>query len=271
MAKDKSTGSSYQHQNRQLTSLEKGVLKGGISSFSDTELIELVVSAALPEGGVAELVKEITSRYDSVGAFLSAPASELESIPGITSRVVLHVRLIRELPVELLRKELISKPVHKSSKEIFNYLHLSMKGRKKEVLKVLYINNQNQIIETEDLFTGSVDGSAISPREVIESAIKHSASGLIFAHNHPAGNPTPSQNDKQVTRDLVYAAAIMQIKVLDHVVIGDNRYFSFAGDGLIEQYELDFLSLKIKGISEAKRRLYRARLFGGLDGGFPSA
>ena len=139
-----------------------------------------------------------------------------------------------------------------------------MRDLKKEVFKVLYLNSQNQIIEATDLFIGTVDGSAVSPRVVMESAIRHSATGLIFVHNHPSGNPTPSQNDKQVTRDLVYAAAIMQIKVLDHVIIGDKKYFSFAGDGLIEQYELDFLSLKIKGVSEAKRRLYRAKLFGGL-------
>ncbi len=132
------------------------------------------------------------------------------------------------------------------------------------VNKVIYLNSQNQIIDTADLFEGTISSSAISPREVMESALKNDAVSLVFVHNHPSGNPKPSQNDREVTRDLVYAAAIMQIKVLDHVIIGDNRYFSFAGEGLIEQYELDFLSLKIKGVSEAKRRLYRAKLFGGL-------
>jgi DNA repair protein RadC len=139
-----------------------------------------------------------------------------------------------------------------------------MRDLKKELFKVLYLNSQNQIIETADLFKGTITGSAISPRELIESAIKYRAVSLVFVHNHPSGVPEPSQNDKQLTRDLVYAAAIMQIKVLDHVIIGDNRYFSFAGEGLIEQYELDLLDLKIKGVSEAKRRLYRAKLFGGL-------
>ena len=98
----------------------------------------------------------------------------------------------------------------------------------------------------------------------MERALRHGAVSLVFAHNHPSGNPAPSAGDKQVTRDLVYAAAAMQIKVLDHVIIGDNRYFSFAADGLIEQYELDFMGLKLKGVSEARRRIYRAQLFGGL-------
>jgi len=105
------------------------------------------------------------------------------------------------------------------------------------VTKVIYLNSRNQIIETADLFQGTVNSSDISPRQVIEGAIKHNAVSLIFAHNHPSGNPGPSQSDREVTRDLVYAAGVMQIKVLDHIIIGDNTYFSFAGEGLIEEYE----------------------------------
>jgi len=84
---------------------------------------------------------------------------------------------------------------------------------------------------------------------------------MIFVHNHPSGSPKPSQSDKELTRDLVYAGSIMQIRVLDHIIIGNNRYFSFAGEGLLEEYELNFLNLKMRGVSEAKRRLYRAKLF----------
>jgi len=83
---------------------------------------------------------------------------------------------------------------------------------------------------------------------------------LIFTHHHRSGNPEPSKSDKELTRDLVYAGSIIQIRVLDHIVIGNNRYFSFAGEGLVEEYELDFLNLKLRGTSEAKRRLYRAKI-----------
>jgi DNA repair protein RadC len=133
-----------------------------------------------------------------------------------------------------------------------------MRDLKKEVFKIISLNSQNQIMETEDLFTGTINSSAVSPREVIESAIKYNAVSMIFVHNHPSGNPQPSKGDKELTRDLVYAGSITRIRVLDHIIIGDNRYFSFASEGLIEQYELDFLNLKMKGVSEARRRLYRA-------------
>jgi len=94
------------------------------------------------------------------------------------------------------------------------------------------------------LFEGTLTASAVYPREIIKSAIKHNAAALIFAHNHPAGDPEPSDNDKQITRDLVFAANLMQMKVLDHIIIGDNCYFSFADEGLIEKYDLDFLSIR---------------------------
>jgi len=136
-----------------------------------------------------------------------------------------------------------------------------MRDLKKEVFKVIYLNNQNQIIETADLFQGTISSGAVSPREVIGSAIYHNAASLIFVHNHPSGNPQPSRNDEQLTRDLVFAGSIMQIRVLDHIIIGSNTYFSFASEGLIEGYEMDFLNLKIRGVSETKRRLYRAKLF----------
>jgi len=136
-----------------------------------------------------------------------------------------------------------------------------MRDLRKEVFKVIYLNSQNQIIETVDLFDGTVNSSAISPRQVAEDAIKHKATSLSFVHNHPSGNPQPSKSDKEVTRDLVYAGSIMRIRVLDHIIIGNNKYFSFAGEGLIEEYELDFLNLKVKGTAEGKRRLYRAKLF----------
>jgi DNA repair protein RadC len=116
------------------------------------------------------------------------------------------------------------------------------------------------VIDTDDVASGTVNASFVSPREVIDGALKHNAVSLIFAHNHPSGNPEPSRSDKELTRDLVYASSMMQMKVLDHLVIGDNRYFSFSSEGLIEQYEMDFLNLKMKGVSEANRRLYQAKL-----------
>jgi DNA repair protein radc len=115
---------------------------------------------------------------------------------------------------------------------------------KKEVFKVIFLDGKNRIIEIEDLFEGTLNTSSVYPREIIKNAIRNNALSLIFVHNHPSGDPKPSQSDKDITRDLVFAGNLLQIKVLDHIIIGDNRYFSFADEGLIEEYGLNFLSLK---------------------------
>jgi DNA repair protein RadC len=244
--------------------LREKFIKSGLGGFYDYEIVELLLTLGSPRRDCKKQAKEAIMKFKTLRGVLEASVEELRQIKGIGPHNAFGIKLMQEVARKYLKEKIVDKPVYKSSQEIFDYLYHSMRDLKKEVFKVLYLNSKNQIIDTEDLFEGTISSSAISPREVMESAIKQHAASLIFAHNHPSGNPEPSPNDKQITRDLVFAAAIMQVKVLDHVVIGENRYFSFASEGLIEQYELDFLGLKIKGVSEAKRRLYRAKLFGGL-------
>ena len=240
--------------------LREKFLKSGLSGFHDYEIIELLLSLGTPRRDTKPQAKEALKRFKTLRGVLEAPRNELEQIEGIGPHSAFGIKLVQEVAREFLKEKIIDKPVYKSAQEIFDYLYHSMRDLKKEVFKVIYLNSQNQIIEAADVSEGTVNSSSVSPREVIEGAIKHNAVSLIFVHNHPSGNPAPSQSDKDLTRDLIYAGSIMRIKVLDHVIIGDNKYFSFAGDGLIEEAELSFLNLKIKGVSEAKGRLYRTGL-----------
>ncbi|MFC1977489.1 DNA repair protein RadC [Chloroflexota bacterium] len=240
--------------------LREKFLKSALKGFHDYEIIELLLTLGSPRKDCKQQAREALKRFKTLRGVLEAPPEELQQIDGIGPHSAFGIKLVQEVAREFLKEKIIDKPIYKSTQEIFDYLYHSMRDLRKEVFKVIYLNSQNQIIETADLFEGTVNGSAISPREVIESAIKNNATSLIFVHNHPSGNPEPSKSDKELTRDLVYAGSIMRIRVLDHIVIGNDRYSSFAGEGLIEQYELDFLNLKIRGVSEAKRRLYRATL-----------
>jgi len=126
-----------------------------------------------------------------------------------------------------------------------------MRDLKKEVFKAIYLNSRNQIINTEDLFEGSLESIPIRPREIVESALKQDAATIIFVHNHSSGDPAPSKSDKQLTRDLVFIGNIIEVKVLDHIIIGGNRYFSFADAGLIEKYEDNFLNLRIQRVFDS--------------------
>lgn len=245
--------------------LRERFLKSGLVGFQDYEIVELLLTLGSPRRDCKQMAKEAIKRFKALRGVLSASPEELQEIRGIGPHNAFGIKLIKEVGARYLQDKIIDKPVFRCSKEIFDYLYYSMRDLEKEVFRVLYLNSQNRIIDTRDLFEGTLTGTSVSPRDVIEDALKHKAVSLVFVHNHPSGNPEPSQSDKQITRDLVYAAAVVQIKVLDHIIIGDNRYISLAAEGLIEQYELDFLGLKMKGVSEARRRIYRAKLFGGLS------
>ena len=240
--------------------LREKFLKSGLKGFHDYEIIELLLSLGTPRRDCKAQAKEAIKRFKTLRGVLEAPAEELRQIDGIGPHSAFGIKLVQEVAREFLKEKIIAQPIYKSAQEIFDYLYHSMRDLKKEVFKIIFLNSQNQIMETEDLFEGTINSSAVSPREVVESAIKNNTASLIFVHNHPSGNPEPSQSDKELTRDLVYAGSIMRIRVLDHIIIGNDKYYSFAGEGLIGQYQLDFLNLKIKGVSEAKGRLYQAKL-----------
>ncbi len=219
--------------------------QSGLSAFLDYEIVELLLALGTARRDCKPQAKEAIERFKTLRGVLQASPEELQEIEGISPYNTFVIKLVQEISREFLKEQILNKPYYKSSKEVFAYLDHSMRGLKKETFKVMFLNAQNQIIKVEDLFEGTLNASAVYPREVIEKAIKHSAVALIFAHNHPSGNPEPSDNDKQITRELVFAANIMQMKVLDHIIIGGNSYFSFADEGLIEEYNLSFLSLSI--------------------------
>lgn len=219
--------------------------QSGLSGFLDYEIVELLLTLGIPRKDRKPQAKEAINRFKSLRGVMEAPPEELQKIKGISAYNTFVIKFVHEVAREFLKEQILNKPYCKSSKEVFDYLYHSMRDLEKEIFKVMFLNTQNQIIQVEDLFEGTLTASTVYHREIIESAIRHKAAGLIFVHNHPAGNPEPSDNDKQITQDLVFAGNIVQIKVLDHIIIGDNRYFSFADEGLIEEYDLAFLNLKM--------------------------
>jgi len=216
--------------------LRERFAKSGLSGFHDYEIVELLLTLGSPRKDCKPQAKDAIKRFKSLRGVLSASPEELQQIDGIGPHNALGIKLVSEVAREFLKQKVVDRPAYKSAREIFDYLYHSMRDLKKEVFKVLYLDSQNQIIDIADIAKGTVDRGTVSAREVMESAMKHNAVALVFA------------------------GGIMQIRVLDHIVIGENKYYSFAVEGLIEKYEGDFLELKLKGVSEAKRRLYRAKI-----------
>jgi DNA repair protein RadC len=205
--------------------LREKFLRGGLAAFLDHEIVELL------------------REFKTLCGVLEADARDLRRVRGIGDHNVFGVRLVQEVSRRFLKDRMLSKPYARSSREVFDYLYHSLRDQKREQFKVLFLDPKNQILEERTLFEGTVDSSAVYPREIMRDALRYDATSLIFVHNHPSGDPDPSLCDREITKELVFAAKVMQLKVLDHIVIGNNCFFSFADHGLIEDYALLFLNM----------------------------
>jgi DNA repair protein RadC len=224
--------------------LREKFLKGGLAGFLDYEIIELLLTLGTPRRDCKGTAREVLREFKTFRGVLEASNGDLQRVRGVGPRNLFGIRLVHEVSRRFLKDKMMSRPVCHSSREVFDYLYHALRDLKREKFKVIFLDPKNQVIEEKTLFEGTVDSSAVYPREVIRDALLCEASALIFAHNHPSGDPEPSLADKEITRDLVFAARVIQIKVLDHVIIGNNRYFSFADQGLIEDYDLLFRGLE---------------------------
>lgn len=224
--------------------LREKFLRTGLDGFLDYEIIELLLTLGTPRKDCKEPAKEAIKRFKSLRGVLGASEEEIQEIKGIGPHNVFGIKLVQEVSRRFLKEKIIKKAICRSSKEVFDYLYHSLRDLKKEQFKVIFVDTKNQIIEEKTLFEGTVDSSAVYPREIMKDALKYHASSLIFVHNHPSGDPEPSLCDKEITKELVFAAKIMQLKVLDHIIIGNNCYFSFADKGLIDDYEFLFHNIQ---------------------------
>lgn len=228
------------------TPLQEKFVKSGLKGFNDREAFELLISLC-PCVEQREVPRKCIRVFENIRQLLSASPKELQQA-GLNRQCVFYIKFLREIPAEVLRQKILKCPTFRSSREIFDYLYYAMSDLKEERFKVIYLDNRDRIIDILDFFEGGADTIYFHPRRIIENAIEHEAAALIFVHNHPSGDPTPSKPDKGLTRDFVFAGNILQIRVLDHIVIGDDNYFSFADEGLIQKYEDDFLNMRITRI-----------------------
>lgn len=233
-------GRSEGHRRR----LREKFLLAGLGAFLDYEIIELLLTLGTPRRDCKAQARAALDRFKTLRGVLEAPDEELLEIRGIGTNNIFGIKLVQEVSRRFLKERMMRRPVCHSSKEVFDYLYHSLRDARREKFKVIFLDAKNQILEAKTFFEGTVDASAVYPREILKEALRLGVSSLIFAHNHPSGDPEPSSSDREITRELVFAAGIIQLKVLDHIIIGNNCYFSFADQGLIGDYEELFLSLR---------------------------
>jgi DNA repair protein RadC len=219
-------------------------LKSGLHGFHDYEIVELLFTLGHPRKDRKTQAKEAIRRFKTLRGVLEASSEELDEIEGIGPYGSFGFKLVQAVAREYLKEKALEKPQFNSSQELYDYFYHSMRGLKKEVIDAVYLNSHNEVIEIADVSKGTVDSSFVYPREILEGAIKSKAACLVLVHNHPSGNPEPSSSDRMLTREIVFAAGMLQMRLLDHLIIGDNRYFSFAGEGWIEKCEAELRRLR---------------------------
>ncbi|MES0363710.1 MAG: DNA repair protein RadC [Desulfobacteria bacterium] len=220
--------------------LREKFLNSGLDGFHDYEVIELLITLATPQKDCKDQAKALLKRFKTLQGVIEAPPEQLQEIKGIGPKNIFGIKFIRDVVERYLEKKLIRKDQIRSSKELFDYLYHSLRDKKREIFKVVFLDAQNRIIAIEDLFEGTLTASSVYPREVVQTALKYHAAGLFLVHNHPSGEPKPSHEDKSITRDLIHACRVMGITIHEHLIIGDNTYFSFADHGHIAEMNREY-------------------------------
>ncbi|MEJ5375227.1 MAG: DNA repair protein RadC [bacterium] len=218
--------------------LRQKFLDRGIEALTDEELLELLLTLGTPRRDCKPMARAAIKRFGSLRHVLEAPSEQLLEIPGVGPRNSLALKLVHGVARRFLEDRLEGMPYKLgSSQEVFEYLYHSMRDLKREVFKVLFLDSQNRILKVEDMFQGTINTSAVYPREVIRRALEVHAAAMVTVHNHPSGDPKPSQDDIRITRDLVMAARVMGMRLLDHLIIGEGTYSSLAELGHIERFQ----------------------------------
>jgi DNA repair protein RadC len=178
---------------------------------------------------------------------IEASPEQLCEVNGIGTKNIFGLKLIQAVADRYLKKKLIGKDLISNSKELFDFLFHRLRDKQRESFNAVFMDSKNRVISTETLSEGTLTASSVYPREVVQAALKHHAAAIIFAHNHPSGDPQPSPEDIAITRQLVFAGRVMGITVHEHIVIGDNRYYSFADQGYINQMTREYDKLVQRG------------------------
>jgi len=211
---------------------EKLTLAGG-EALHDYELLELYLFRSIPRRDVKPIAKDLIKRFGDLGGVAAAPVKQLIQIKGISEKTAAELKLIQVLSERLSREQIIGRPIIASWSALITYVRTAMQHATTEQFRVLFLDRKNKLIADEILGKGTIDHAPVYPREVVKMALAHEASAIILAHNHPSGDPTPSQADIEMTRTLIDVCKPFDIVVHDHLVVGRETTASFKTLGLM--------------------------------------
>jgi len=212
--------------------LRERLLDAGPRGFHDYELVEYLLTLTIPRVDTKPLAKRLLQDFGGIGPLLGASADSLRR-EGLSDATIAALKIAEATALRLLEARIEGQPVLSSWDSLGDYLHATMAHRRTEEVRILFLNAKNMLLANEALWQGSVDEASVHVREVIARAIALGATALIVVHNHPSGDPAPSQQDIRLTRDLVDAGRHMKVTVHDHVIVGAQGRTSMRAMGLI--------------------------------------
>lgn len=205
----------------------------GPDALSDYELLEMVLFRALPRRDVKPLAKSLIGRFGSFAEVVHAPDARLREISGLGESAIIELKLIAATASRVAKGQLKQRTVLSSWAAVIDYCRTSMAFADKEQFRILFLDKRNQLIADELQQVGTVDHTPVYPREVVKRALELSATSIIMVHNHPSGDPTPSQADIQMTKSIIDISSPLGISVHDHIIVGKNGHASLKGLRLI--------------------------------------
>ena len=208
-------------------------LKYPKATISNHELIAIILRTGSRQESVIELSKRMLYKYDNLKALSNTSIKELMKIKGIGSSKAIELLAAFELGKRVIKENFHTQIKLHSPESIYQYLKDDLEMKTQEHFIALYLNTKGELVKKETLFIGSLNSSLIHPRELFKHAVLNSAATIIISHNHPSGDPTPSKADIDITKMLYKNSLMMDIELLDHIIIGKDRYYSFKEKGII--------------------------------------
>ena len=222
---------SYMRDHRKR--LRERFLSGGADAVPDYELLELILFRAIPCQDVKPLARALIDHFGDFNRVISAPITQLIQVKGVGDAAALEIKIVEASAHRLSRAKILQRHVVSSWDALIDYCHTVMAHRDTEQFRVLYLDTKNTLIADEAQAQGTIDHVPVYPREVVKRALDLNAAALILVHNHPSGDPTPSQADIDMTGQIADAANALRITLHDHLIIGKSRELSFKAQGLL--------------------------------------
>jgi DNA repair protein RadC len=209
------------------------LLRHGAAALSEAELLAIFLRTGIAGTDAVDLGRQLIARFGSLQRLFAAPLSEIEAVRGLGPAKYAQIQAVIEIARRALREQIGERDAMTSPQAVREFLRLSLGGRTHEVFLAMFLDAQNRLLGSEELFRGTLTQTSVYPREVVKTALRYNAAGVIFAHNHPSGIAEPSRADELLTQTLKQALSLVEIKTLDHFIVAGSRTLSFAERGLL--------------------------------------